>query len=199
MNPIIVWFRQDLRLSDNLALTHAAASGKPVICLYVLDDETPGDWRMGGASRWWLHHSLAALDAALRRKGGQMVLRRGKAATLLPAFIREVGADSIVWNRCYEPYAVARDTALKKALAAGGIAVESCNGALLAEPWEIKTGAGTPFRVYTPFWKALRAQLHPGKPQPAPKAIRFQAGVKSEALKAWKPEAAPAPAAAHRG
>ena len=190
MRPIIVWFRSDLRLSDNPALTHAVASGKPVICLYVLDDETPGAWKMGGASRWWLHHSLAALDKDLQARGGSLVLRRGPAAKIVPALLRETGADAIAWNRCYEPFAIERDTALKSALQNGlaekGITVESSNGSLLTEPWEVKTGAGTPFRVYTPFWKAARAQLHPGKPHPAPKTIRFHANVKSDALKSWK-------------
>ena len=184
MSPIIVWFRQDLRLSDNPALTHAVKSGKPVICLYLLDDETPGDWRMGGASRWWLHHSLTALDKDLHARGGCLVLRRGQAGKIVPALLRETGADAIVWNRCYEPFAVRRDTALKSAL--GETVAESCNGALLVEPWEIRTGGGTPFRVFTPFWKAARSQLHPGKPQAAPKTIPFQGGVRSEVLENWK-------------
>ena len=80
--PIIVWFRQDLRLSDNPALAFAAHSGRPLICLYVLDDQTPGDWKMGGASRWWLHHALAALDGAL---DGRLALRRGPAARVVTA------------------------------------------------------------------------------------------------------------------
>jgi deoxyribodipyrimidine photo-lyase len=186
MSPIIVWFRQDLRLSDNPALLHAVASGKSIICLYVLDDETPGAWKMGGASRWWLHHSLAALDKDLRTRGGNLVLRRGPAAKIVPALLRETGADAITWNRCYEPFAVQRDTALKTALIEKTIAVESCKGSLLTEPWEIKTGAGTSFRVYTPFWKAARARLHPGQPRPKPETIRFHAGAKSDSLKSWK-------------
>jgi deoxyribodipyrimidine photo-lyase len=184
--PIVAWFRQDLRLSDNPALTHAVQSGKPLLCLYVLDDETAGGWRMGGASRWWLHHSLAALDAALRKKGGRLILRQGAAEKTVPSLLQECGADAIVWNRCYEPFAVARDKKIKAALTGTGVAAESFNGALLAEPWEIRTGGGTPFRVYTPFWKALRLHLHPGRPHPAPKALRFHAGVKSESLTAWK-------------
>ena len=186
MKPIIVWFRQDLRLSDNPALAFAAKSGQPVICLYVLDDETPGVWAMGGASRWWLHHSLAALDAALHKKGGGLVLRRGVAAKIVKAVVKETGANAIAWNRCYEPFAVERDTALKKALEADGIAMESCNGSLLAEPWEIRTGGGTPFRVYTPFWRALRAQVHPGTPLQAPHKLSFHRDVKSDSLKSWK-------------
>ncbi len=186
MKPVIHWFRQDLRLSDNPALVHAVKSGQPVICLYVLDDETPGDWAMGGASRWWLYHSLAALDARLRQTGGGLILRRGEAAKSIQDVIRETGANAIAWNRCYEPFAVARDKALKAELSAQGIAVESCNGALLAEPWEIKTGGGTPFKVYTPFWKALRAQIEPAASLRAPAKMAFHPGVKSDTLKSWK-------------
>jgi deoxyribodipyrimidine photo-lyase len=184
--PIIAWFRQDLRLGDNPALVFAVKSGQPVICLYVLDDETSGDWKMGGASRWWLHHSLTALGAALEKKGGGLILRQGDAAKIIRTVAKETGADAIVWNRCYEPFAVERDDKLKAELTAAGIAVESFNGALLAEPWEIKTGGGTPFRVYTPFWKALRAQIAPGTPLQAPHKLSFHRGVKSETLKEWK-------------
>jgi len=186
MKPIIVWFRQDLRLSDNPALIHAAETGSPLICLYVLDDEIPGDWRWGGASRWWLHHSLAALDKSLKAHKGRLVLRRGRADQIVKALVRDSGADMVVWNRCYEPFAVARDTALKSALTADGIDVQSFNTALLFEPWEIKTGSGTPFRVFTPFWNALRAKGDPGKPQPVPRELAFQKGVESDALKDWK-------------
>jgi deoxyribodipyrimidine photo-lyase len=183
MKPIIVWFRQDLRLADNPALAFAAKSGRPVICVYVQDDEAPGDWAMGGASRWWLHHSLLALGKALK---GNLILRRGPADKMLAALIRETGADAVAWNRCYEPFAVARDTAIRSALTEQGITVESFNGALLFEPWEIATGAGKPYRVFTPFWNALKAKTAPGLPQAAPKKIKFHDIVKSDALKSWK-------------
>jgi deoxyribodipyrimidine photo-lyase len=185
MKPMIVWFRQDLRLSDNPALTHAVKTGKPLICLYVLDDETPGDWTITGASRWWLHHSLQALDADLKKKGGGLTLRQGAADKIVNSLIRETGADAIVWSRCYEPFAVARDKTLKAALAAQGVTAESFNGSLLAEPWELKTGGGTPFRVYTPFWKALRARPEPDAPLHAPAKISFHAA-QSEKLESWK-------------
>jgi deoxyribodipyrimidine photo-lyase len=185
MNPIIAWFRNDMRLGDNPALSFAAASGKPLICLYIRDDETPGLWKAGGASRWWLHHSLAALDRSLKKKDGKLVLCTGRAEKLIAAIVRQTGADAIVWNRCYEPYAVARDTVLKKSLTEDGIAVESFNGALLFEPWEVKAGNGNPYRVFTPFWNAAKDRLEPGKPHPAPHAMTFHDGVKSEALKDW--------------
>jgi deoxyribodipyrimidine photo-lyase len=184
--PTILWFRQDLRLQDNPALHAAIARGGPIVPVYIWDPTGEWGWPLGAASRWWLHHSLAALDAALAKKGGGLVLRRGEAAKIVKAVVKETGADAIAWNRCYEPFAVARDTALKKALEEDGVSVESCNGALLAEPWEIKTGGGTPFRVYTPFWKALRAQANPGTPLQAPHKLSFHRGVKTDALKSWK-------------
>jgi len=187
MKPIIVWFRQDLRLGDNPALTFAAKSGQPVVCLFVLDDETAGDWKWGGASRWWLHHSLTSLDASLEKHGGQLVLRRGEAAKIVKALVKETGADTVVWNRCYEPFAVARDKKLKAGLTEAGITVQSFNGALLREPWELTTkSSGKPFRVFTPFWNALRAQGEIDKPHPAPRKMTFHHDVKSEALKNWK-------------
>ena len=98
--PVIVWFRQDLRLADNPALTAAAASGRPVLPLYLLDDETPGEWRVGGAGRWWLHHSLAELERALSAPGLPLLLRAGTAATVLPAVVEQAGVGAVYWNRC---------------------------------------------------------------------------------------------------
>ena len=180
MNPAIVWFRQDLRLADNPALSFAARSGQPLLCLFVLDDETPGRWKPGGASRWWLHHSLKALNASL---GSRLVLRRGHAAKIIKALVQESGADTLVWNRCYEPFAVARDSKLKEDLTRGGIHVHSCNGSLLHEPWELKTGNGAPYRVFTPFWKAMRDRKV-DEPLPAPAKLLFH-NVKSDSLNDW--------------
>jgi len=181
MKPVIVWFRQDLRLADNPALHAAVALAAPVVPVFVLDDESAGDWAWGGASRWWLHHSLAALDKSLK---GHLVLRRGNAASIIKTLVKESGADTVLWNRCYEPFAVERDKALKSDLAKQSVTVESFNGALLHEPWEIKTGGGTPFRVFTPFWKAMR-ERDPGKARPAPRDLKFYR-TKSDGLKDWK-------------
>jgi deoxyribodipyrimidine photo-lyase len=152
----IVWFRQDLRLSDNPALAHAAQRG-PVIALYVLDETRPPAGRpLGGAARWWLHHSLAALAKSL----GRLVLLRGDPVVVVPEFARRVAAKGIFWNRCYEPFAIARDTAIKSALSAAGFDVASFNASLMFEPWEMKTLGGGPYKVYTPFWRAcLKAPI----------------------------------------
>ena len=183
--PIIVWFRQDLRLSDNPALA-AAASGGPVVPVYILDDDTPGDWRPGGASRWWLHHSLAALAADLKRLGAPLVLRRGPADTVLPGLAAETGAAAVTWNRRYEPWAVARDTALKADLAARGLDVRSFNAGLLAEPWDIETKSGGPYRVFTPFWRAVNAGPDIPPPVPAPMSLTGpDAPVAGDSLDDW--------------
>ena len=182
MKPVIVWFRQDLRLSDNPALRAAAGTGAPIIPLFVLDDDAPGDWKWGGASRWWLHHSLASLDKSL---DGHLMLRRGDAAKVVATLARESGASTVFWNRCYEPFAVERDTALKAALTQDGVAVESFNGALLHEPWELKTKTGDkPFRVFTPFWNAM-CERHVAAAHPAPRNLKLQRA-KSDTLKDWK-------------
>jgi deoxyribodipyrimidine photo-lyase len=94
MAPVLLWLRQDLRLSDHPALIAAVESG-PVIPVYVLDDETPGDRRIGGAQRWWLHHSLASLSAALEAKGSRLILRRGAAAATIAALLEETGASVV--------------------------------------------------------------------------------------------------------
>ena len=184
-SPIILWFRQDFRLADNPALTHAVESGRRVLPLFVHDDETPGAWAPGGAGRWWLHHSLTALSTAIEDRGGRLVLRRGKAEEVLPRVIEESGAGAVAWNRCYEPYAIARDKRLKTEFKERGIEVSSHNAALLHEPWTIETGQGEPYKVYTPFWKALCAK-DAQDPLPDPGTIDFAQAIESEALESWE-------------
>lgn len=179
--PAIVWFRQDLRLADTPALAAAIQTKRPLILLYVLDDDTPNHWRLGGASRWWLHKSLTAFNKEIAKRGGTLTLRRGRAADVVPALMRESGADSIFWNRCYEPFAVARDKALKAQL---GEAVQSFNGALMNEPWEVKTKMGEPFKVFTPYWRAaLQRELR--APLPAPRKLPKGPEISSEPLEEW--------------
>lgn len=152
----IVWFRQDLRVADNPALAHAAERG-PVVPVYIFDETDPRT--PGGASRWWLHHSLQALENSL----GGMIFFRGDPLQRLLQLAQKSDAEAIYWNRCYEPHAVARDTTIKEALRKGGLEAESFNAGLLFEPWELKTGSGGPYRVYSPFWRAA-LQHDPGTP-----------------------------------
>ena len=184
-DPVIVWFRADLRLADNRALSEAAASGKPVICLYALEEE--GARRPnGGAQLWWLHHSLSRLAASLAVIGGELVLRSGSAAKALEGVIAASGADSVLWNRRHDPEGIAIDIALKSVLKARGIHAASFDGQLLHEPTQVKTGAGGPFKVYTPFWRAFSALPPPRAPYLAPDSIRrFQGELASDALEDW--------------
>jgi deoxyribodipyrimidine photo-lyase len=170
--PIIVWFRQDLRLKDNPALRAATETDRPIIPVYILDDETPGDWAPGAASRWWLHHSLASLSKDIRKTGARLILRAGKADDALDALITETGADTVYWNRCYEPSALDRDKAIKANLKDRGLEVSSFNANLLAEPWTVKNKSGDPFKVFSAYWRSVRADLDPGHPLPAPGTLQ---------------------------
>ncbi len=153
MSATLLWFRQDLRLQDNPALHAAAARGGPIVPVFVLDDAGEGRWPMGGASRWWLHHALSALDAALRERGLRLVIRRGDAGTVLRELVQATGAGAVFWNRRYEPASIARDKVIKAGLAGAGLDVRSFNAALLHEPHTIANKSGGPFQVFTPFWR----------------------------------------------
>ncbi|AWK86736.1 cryptochrome/photolyase family protein [Azospirillum thermophilum] len=169
--PVIVWFRNDLRLADNPALAAAAATGAPVIPLYILEEDPEDPRPLGGASLWWLHGSLERLGTALARTGSPLVLRRGPPAAVLDALLAETGARSVLWNRRYAPAWIARDRRIKETLKTRGIAVHSHNAALLHEPWTVRTKTGGPFRVFTPFWRALQQMPPPPPPTRAPHAL----------------------------
>ena len=147
----LVWFRDDLRLADNPALRAALDRGEPVIGLYVLDEVSPGIRPLGGAARWWLHHSLASLAERLRERGSVLLLRRGPAAEVVPQVARETGASGVAWNRRYGAAERELDRGLKDGLREAGLEVRSFAGSLLFEPWTVRTGTGTPFSVFTPF------------------------------------------------
>jgi len=183
--PVIVWFRRDLRLADNPAFAKAVRRGAPVLPLYVLDDETPGRFRDGGAARWWLHGSLAALAASLRDHGLTLALRQGAAERVVAGVAAEVGAAAVLWNRRYEPFAADSERRLSDALAAVGVEARSFNAALLAEPWEIATGAGGPYRVFSPFARALAARPLPPAGAAPRGAIPAAAPIRSERLADW--------------
>ena len=152
--PAIVWFRQDLRLSDNPAMAAAVARGGPVIPLYIWAPEEEGDWPPGAASKWWLGRSLTALSGDLENRGSRLIVRRGPTLETLLKLVDETGAEAIFWNRRYEPAAIARDSEVKSGLRSRGLVAESFNANLLFEPWTIANQAGKPFRVFTAFWRA---------------------------------------------
>lgn len=187
MSVSIVWFRNDLRLGDNPALAAGLATGRAVVPVYVLDEETDGVRAPGAASRWWLHHSLLSLDASLRALGSRLILRRGPAEQVIAGLAGECGADAVFWNRTYDKGSRERDARLKAALGERGVRAESLKGNLLYEPWEVRTLGGDPFKVFTPFWRACCNLPSPGQPLPAPKALTTpQRWPASDMLAAWQ-------------
>ncbi len=168
MSTALVVFRRDLRVADNPALSAACAAHAQVLPVFIHAPDDDGEWTAGAASRWWLHHSLAALDVRLRASHAGLHLRQGDTLEVLRELIRQSGASAVYWNRLYEPASVARDTRIKSALREQGIAVHSCNAALWCEPWAIATQQGDPYKVFTPYWRNLRAQLQVVEPLPEP-------------------------------
>lgn len=154
-----MWFRQDLRLSDNPALL-AASQKSRLLPLYILDDHNSGEWTMGSASRWWLHYSLSALNESL---GGKLLILRGDPVILLPNLAQAFNADAVHWNRCYEPWRIARDKVIKDTLQNAELQVHSHNGSLLWEPWQVLKQDQTPYKVFTPYYR--RGCLHAAAPR----------------------------------
>ncbi len=169
--PALVWLRRDLRLADQPALHAALSRGGPVIPVYIHAPEEEAPWAPGAASRWWLHHSLQALGAELDALGATLTLRRGSSVEQLRALVRETGAGAVYWNRLYEPAITARDATIKAALREDGLEVHSFAAALLHEPWDLATGQGTPYRVFTPYWRAACKRGLERDPLPAPSHI----------------------------
>ncbi len=167
-NSSLIWFRQDLRLADNLALMAAVRYGGPVMPVFIWAPEEEGDWPPGAASRWWLQLSLKKLDASLRRLGSRLIVRRGPTLPTLRDLLDQTGSNAVFWNRRYEPAIIDRDKQVKSALQRDGQIVESFNGSLLFEPWEVQTQQGTPYQVFTPFWKACLAKSDLEPPENAP-------------------------------
>jgi deoxyribodipyrimidine photo-lyase len=174
----LVWFRQDLRVTDQPALAAAAERG-PVIGLYVLDDETSGKWKLGGASRWWLHHSLAALARELERLGSVLILRRGRSAKVVREVAHEVEAGGIHATRHYEPW-------WREAECEQGDFVILHQGDVLHEPGAIRTGSKKPFKIFGPYYRALETQLPPPAPKPAPQLTRPEQLPRSDRLEGWQ-------------
>ena len=181
----IIWFRDDLRVADHAALLEAAGDPDGVTALYVLDETSPEARPLGGAARWWLHHSLRALRRSLAELGVPLTLRRGPAERVVPEVAREAGAQRVFWNRRYGPERDI-DARLKARLRADGIDARSFAGSLLFEPWTIATGEGTAYRVYSAFWRACMREPAPARPLPAPDALAATpTPVPSDSLEEW--------------
>ena len=170
VTPTIVWFRKDLRLTDHLALRAAVERG-PVIPVFIWAPEEEGDWPLGAASRWWLQQTLSQLNDDLHTLNSRLILRQGPTLASLKALIKESGATAVYWHRRYEPAIIQRDKQIKQSLKEAGLEAISYNGSLLYEPWTVSTKAGTPFKVFTPFWKSCLSQQSPASPLPHPQFI----------------------------
>ena len=182
--PVILWFRQDLRLADNPALHHAIHSGRPVVPVYILDQGSQVR-PMGAASLWWLDKSLRELGASLKTHGLDLILRRGDSESELRRLIDQTGAEAVVMNRLFEPDAFARDADIAHSLRAEGIDCKGFNGTLLCTPGKVLNGSGLPYKVFTPFMKALLAQAAPPAPAPVPHQIMTVPGIASDDLDDW--------------
>lgn len=178
--PALLWFRRDLRLHDNAALAAAIADGRPVVPVFILDEMSPGAWAPGGASLWWLHHSLASLDADLRRRGSALVLRRGRYGDEIPKLLRETGAERVHVGEPTEPWGRREIDSLDKS-----VDIQRHRTALLFHPNEIRTGGGTPYGVFTPFSKACLRAMAPYEPIPTPSKIPTAHLPTSDILDDW--------------
>lgn len=163
-SPSIVWFRQDLRVADHPALHAAIDRGEPIVPVFIRAADEEGVWRLGEASDWWLHHSLKSLSQDLGSLGSKLTLRRGNSLEVLKALVAETNAGAVFWTRRYEPAAIARDKVVKAELRKAGLTIESFNGQLLFEPWEVSTKEGRPYQVFTAFWRACLAKTPPHPP-----------------------------------
>ena len=181
----VLWYRQDLRVSDHDALLDACDRG-PVVPVFVWNPDTEGAWAPGGASRWWLDRSLRALEAELVRRGSRLVVRTGDAAAELQAVARECGARRVACSRRFEPAAMQDEERVHEALERAGIAFDRVGANLLYDPFEIRSGSGTPYKVFTPFWKMCRSRGEPDRPRAAPERIpapaKWPTGVPVDAL-----------------
>ncbi|MDB5473508.1 MAG: phrB [Devosia sp.] len=166
----IVWLRNDLRITDNPALSAAAGRGGQVLALYI-HEQSHGVRPIGGATRWWLHHSLVALGTELGARGITLAVHEGNSQSVIEGLADQSGADAVFWNRRYAPGERTVDEEIKASLRERGLLVESFGANVLVEPWTIATGQGRPYSVYAPFWKALKAR-EVERPRGRPEARR---------------------------
>lgn len=191
--PVIVWFRDDLRLSDHPALHAATQSGSPLVCVYVLDEKSPAlsaphGRALGGASRWWLAQSLRSLQAGLQARGQTLVLRRGVAASVIAEIATTIEAAAVYWieSDISQHAAVERDVV--RELDRIGVTSKGFSSDLLVRPASLRNKEGRGLRVFTPFWKRVLGLGDPPKPLPAPKTLQAGPPVRSDDLNSWNLE-----------
>ena len=183
--PVLLWFRTDLRLADHAALHAALQTGTPILPIYILDDETPGPWSLGGAARWWLHHSLTSLTKDLAARGAPLVLRRGPASNEIPRLAAETGATAVYAGCSHEPWARRLDEALVQTLQHQRVQFRRYRTTTIFPPDAVRTGAGGPFSVFTPFSRACLT-LGPPPLLPAPTRIPSIEPPRSDRLEDWR-------------
>ncbi len=181
ISPSILWFRKDLRLTDNSALAAAIELGAPIIPVFIWAPDEAGDWAPGAASKWWLRQALASLSEEWRVRGGELVLREGDSLAELRDLIDKTGAKRVFWNRRYDSPLRELDAEIKRALRDQGIEVESFNSSLLNEPHTVSTDTGNPYKVYTPYWKKVKDRAIEPVASPDLAALRFPDGFPSSA------------------
>jgi deoxyribodipyrimidine photo-lyase len=182
--PVILWFRRDLRLADNPALNQAHATGRPIVPVYI-HDEGSTVRPAGAASLWWLDKSLRALSAAIAERGGRLILRRGDSEAELRRLIEETGAECVFMNRLFEPDASTRDSDIAHGLKAEGVDCRGFNGSLLCRPGGVLNGTGGPYKVFTPFMKALRAKVEPPPHTTGPRDLSGARRLGSDDIDDW--------------
>lgn len=178
----LVWLRDDLRVDDNPALAEAAALGLPMTVVFVLDEESPGIRRLGGATRWWLHHSLTALAASLAARGSRLVLRRGPAAGVIAGLAAETSAQHLFWNRRYGLPERTVDAAVEAWALRSSVSISTYKANLLFDPWTVRTGAGSAYKVFTPFWRTCLASQEVREPCDPPDALPAPAALVEDGL-----------------
>jgi deoxyribodipyrimidine photo-lyase len=185
--PVLLWFRNDLRLTDHRALAAAVATGVPVLPVFVLDDISPGAWKPGAASRWWLHKSLESLGRSIDETGGKLILRWGAADEVLVKLAAEARVQAVYCSRAYEPWACRVEMALRARLLADGVELKRFAGALLHEPDQLATQTGAPYKVFTPFWRALERTVETTPPPPAKSHLVMpRRKIASDELSSWQ-------------
>lgn len=169
--PIVVWLRNDLRLTDNQSLIAAEGTGAPVVPLFVWSPSDEGDWRAGAASKWWLHHSLEELGRSFEKVGSRLIIRSGGASHALAEIVRETGAQSVHLNRRCEPWARTQENDVLQTLKKFGVETKAFNSSLLADPDQLRSASGKAFQIFTPYCKRLLT-CGPTKPDAAPRSLK---------------------------
>lgn len=167
----IVWFRNDLRLTDNPALIAAVKRGNPIVPVFIWNPDEEKTCAPGAASRWWLHRSLITLSADIQKHRTCLIIRKGNIKKVLQHLITQTDADVVFWNNRHEPSIIHCDDEIKHFLLNAGVKVETFNANLLFEPLKILNSSGNPFKVFTPFWKACLITNEPPPPFPQPKKL----------------------------